>query len=440
MTFWKVPTFHLPGIIFFVCLSGASLAQGSLEIYQLSSGQADAAILVTRQKKDGPVSKIVVIDAGLNRSNYANMPIKFLRDDLGCKDRDIDIAVVSHYHADHIQGFLNYWNYINAGRKDKKYRILQMIIPGGAIYTGKMHQPSGKDDWDPMVDNSATLQSFLKNAKNSTFVRTLTQVSVEAQRLNAVDKLSYEIDRIDNIPITMKLVAGLGRVGSNPDRTMPQSTKSQNANNDNLAWVIEFGKFRYYTGGDLGGITKGKKATYDASYINQEKDLAEYMRTNFSAKALNPAMAGVSVNGHVCVMKVNHHGSSKSNTKEFLNTLRPTVFVTSTGDGRDQIPKALVLNNMNAVPQPISYDGVRGVFFTDLVSQQKAHDLFHNKSEYIYNNHDDVLVKVVSQNEVSEDKAGRTTTTIRKIDEESAFTVTYVNNDHYWNYYFQCHE
>ncbi|MEO7215583.1 MBL fold metallo-hydrolase [Mucilaginibacter sp.] len=422
--------------LFFCCFWRAGFAQGSLEIYQLRAGQADAAILVTRLTANGPVNKIVVIDAGLKRSSYNDMPVKYLQNELGCRDKDIDIAVVSHYHSDHIGGFQDYMGYL----KGAGHKILKMITPGGAEYISLVHQPTGEDDWGPMIDNSRTLQSFLKNAKNPDFVKELIEVSAAAQRAGGVNKLSYQIDEIDHIPVVMKLVAGVGRVGTDAQRLMPRTKKFQNANNDCLAWVIEFGKFRYYTGGDLGGILTAKKDADDGTYINQETALAKYISDTYTAKPLSPLMAGPAVKGHVCVMKINHHGSSKSNTPGFLNSLRPTVFVTSTGEGRDQIPRALVLNRMSKILPAISYDGVRGVFFTDLVSQLKANTLFYNKPEYVYNKSSDVLITVVSENQVQEDQAGTQVTIPKKIDQESAFTVTYRDQGQYWNYHFQCHE
>src|SRR6266851_778383 len=103
-------------------------------------------------------------------------------------------------------------------------------------------------------------------------------------------------------------------------------------NAESLAFLITFGKFRYFIGGDLtGGGRSGWNAT-----PNIESAVSSDV-------------------GQVSVLRVNHHGSRTSTNQVFLSGLNPNVAIISTGHDRNDDqnypwPSREVLDRLDALP------------------------------------------------------------------------------------------
>lgn len=339
--------------VFLFVLSGViQLSAQQLEIHQLNVGSGDAAIILTR-KSNNSINKIMIIDFGFAFSS--DLVGSYLKDVLNYSG-DIDYAIVSHYDKDHYGGYANF-----ADKYLLKYgkKIKTLIIPGGlsSSFDYPLNGLTPKqDDWNPAlpkVTNAkklSELPTFLSNIKDTNCVSSIFQLS-EHKKIDG----NFTFDAYNNIPIEMELVAGLQYIKGVTKRVL---SKNRKGNDDCLAWVLHFGQFRFYTGGDLGGTDNG--------YVDHESPLADYFISSnrFNAKSLNTTNKGTLTKGHVCVAKINHHGSEESSNAKFLKTTNPSAWIISCGIFFDH-PDLSVIKRMqeNSTP-PIDEDGIRGIFFT----------------------------------------------------------------------------
>jgi hypothetical protein len=113
----------------------------------------------------------------------------------------------------------------------------------------------------------------------------------------------------------------------------------ENENANSIAWLVKFGKYRYYTAGDL------------------------------SAEFEDPLGAGIKAGGPLTAIKCGHHGSSTSTSTKFLDETKPRIAFASAGKQKKfrhpngetllrllQAPatEAIYVTNCYA-PQPVIY-------------------------------------------------------------------------------------
>jgi hypothetical protein len=437
--------------IFLFILSGIdSLSAQQLEIHQLNVGQGDAAVILTRGKNK-KIRKIMIIDFGKKFSNDLIGP--YLKDILGYTG-NINYAIVSHYDVDHYAGFSKFAElYLEANGK----KINRMIIPGGI--GSSLQYPMGgltpgKNDWNPALpkvsDTSklGELPTFLSNITNTKIVSAIFQLS-ERQQIN----WHFVLDTLDEIPVTMELVAGLQYVKGTSSRKLSNNTTY---NDDCLAWVLHFGEFRFYTGGDLGG--------YDKGYVDHESLLADYFTSNttYNATPLNKNNKDNPAKGHVCVAKINHHGSNESSNKKFLETTNPSAWLISCGlqINFDHPTNAVLDRMLNCSKKTTAADGIRGIFITSLpyaVDTGKLTSRFSDKKKFYY-----AYTHTMINRETNPTPEGTYTITVKPsnefyVDEEnditedisitktSAFTISYWAPNGMGNFkpaskVFICHE
>ena len=111
-------------------------------------------------------------------------------------------------------------------------------------------------------------------------------------------------------------------------------------NKSSCAIRVRYGKFDYFTGGDL-----------------DEKDV-EFAIPGDEWKDIEPPVARAS--GPVDVLKANHHANYDANGVVFLRTIQPRVIVSSTW-GVSQP----AMNVYRRMLSPLTYPGPRDVFFTN---------------------------------------------------------------------------
>ncbi|GGE46881.1 hypothetical protein EV200_104298 [Pedobacter psychrotolerans] len=328
-----------------------SLHAQKLEIHQLNVDQADAAVVLTR--KNDTISKIMIIDFGEDHTSelvgsYIQHVLKYTG--------DIDYAIVSHYDSDHYGGFNSFTKkYLLALGK----KVKCLIVPGGfgpSIQYPDAGLTAGASDWNPNLKPehtaTATLKDFVTLISNPTYVQTVFQIS----EIKSISK-SIDFDTIDNIPVTLDLVAGLQYVRGNTRRII--SPKHSTNNDDGLAWVLHFGQFRFYTGGDLGGGT--------GNYTDHETPLATYFSSNPSYNAISLATKDSLYKGHICVAKLNHHGSKESSNDTFLSVTNPSLWLISCGQQRGfNHPNVETLERMAKAPKPINEAKLRGICITTI--------------------------------------------------------------------------
>ncbi|MCX7786024.1 MAG: MBL fold metallo-hydrolase [candidate division WOR-3 bacterium] len=227
--------------------------QSRLKIYQIDVNTGDAALIVS------PTNKYVLIDAGDDRHNYGDTVLRFLRN-LGITH--LDHIIASHYHQDHIGGIPRViYGLSGANTNDS---ILGWCYDRGDTYT---------------------TPAFI-NYKNAIGTKRRTIGLGETLNLGG--------------GAFMFCVAKNGKI-MNGDSVLPNTEENYRS----LVWVIKYGRFRFYTGGDLVGYN-----------VSGERDVETKVAP---------------VIGKVDVIKVNHHGSRNSSNPTFLDSLRPKAAIISQG-------------------------------------------------------------------------------------------------------------
>lgn len=96
------------------------LPDGKMHIWFLDVGQGDAALI------KGPLGEIILIDGGPD-----NKVMEALNIGLMPYEREIDLVILSHPHADHLNGLINVF---------KSYKVKNMLISGLKYeYSGYQH-------------------------------------------------------------------------------------------------------------------------------------------------------------------------------------------------------------------------------------------------------------------------------------------------------------
>ncbi|HEY0077863.1 MAG TPA: MBL fold metallo-hydrolase [Pyrinomonadaceae bacterium] len=222
-------------------------------IHHIDVGQGEATLIVYRVW--GENALVVLVDGG-RKTRGGGTAIRHLQN-FGI-DR-IDAMVCTHYDADHIEGL---------------YRILQhhTEVEVNTVFERSLEARAG--------DNA--IDQFRKAAENR------EDAFRKALPLNA--KIVPVTKLKPSFSLTCLHVDAKGEM---------QSDNSEN--NCSIALLLEYGKFRYYTGGDL--------------EIHKEDALAAQAK---GAK-------------HLCAFKAGHHGSKHSTSKDFLEKTEAQVAFISCG-------------------------------------------------------------------------------------------------------------
>ncbi|MEM0996770.1 MAG: MBL fold metallo-hydrolase [Bacteroidota bacterium] len=329
--------------------SGVALAQ-TVEIHQIDVGTGDAALINIRNNGQA-IAHSILIDAGeTNRQDDVAQYLYQHARSAGGNNVYLDYIITSHYHNDHLGGLV--------GRKVRKRKA-----GCGATYTGIMANTRvryfallDKGNGIP-TSRSATYVKYKAIAGNRRVAVGVTTLGDQgaiasiaapnnfnppAPGANQQLALGGYIDLgqdANQVPIRLRLVvadAYLYRLSA-PDhlydvaeslhvrRAYTGTGAKPNANNWGLVWVLEYGAFRYYTAGDIGGFTPGTNACVHCSnsYFDLETPLATTLRELYPSPTSAP--------GHVCAHKVSHHGSRHSTNAVFWETLSPSLAVISAG-------------------------------------------------------------------------------------------------------------
>ena len=224
--------------------------------------------------------------------------------------KTIDYAVASHFHSDHT-GEVR----VGAGMKglsdpDADYQISGIAHVGEYYRFGKAFDRGYPDysrptPWAP--EERENLVRFWNYAESEYGLKR------ERFEVGALDQLGA-VRAPDRYAFHIRNVAANGVVWENGAAVdyfakNAENTNQQNENTRSLAWVVEYGPFRFYAGGDLSGVLRdaeGKNADFEGA-------------------------VGRAV-GRVDVCKANHHSYKDAMTKSFVNAVAPRVFVVCVWD------------------------------------------------------------------------------------------------------------
>ncbi len=237
---------------FLLIFSNIIFAQ-QLKIYCIDVNTGSSTLIVS------PANKYILIDAGEYTNFYGDTVLNYIRS-LGITH--LDYTVATHYHSDHIGGMPRVINGLSGGGGNDS--ILQWCYDRGDTYTTYQYT----------------------NYKNAVAGKRRTIALGETIDLSGGVKMVCIVSN-------GKIVNGDSVASLPPD----------NENYRSIGFVLTFGTFKFWVGGDLTG-TGGER--------DVESKVAPIVRK-------------------VDVYVTNHHGSTNSSCETFLDSLRPEAAIISQG-------------------------------------------------------------------------------------------------------------
>jgi beta-lactamase superfamily II metal-dependent hydrolase len=291
---------------------------------------------------EGTVKKAVIIDGG--DSIFVKNVVKYM-EKLGVKNDahkgdptkvDYDTlekldAVVTHYHADHYGSFLF--------NLTKKYKVDE--VPVLKHFQPAIVYDCGLDGTrDPVTkDKKSSSKEYKKYRDN---IKEITVKGPSSNRaMSPGDKIDLDEDQkqINLFCVASNGLVWSGRPGAGVAIDLKPPPRTEEQNSRSIALILEFGDFRYYLAGDLGGVQKKtkaegdgldygtKKTAKDGSYWDIEIPLAKNL-PGIYPKDKNRAKTEA---GHMCGLKCSHHGSQLHTNTFLLQKLQPKVCTISSG-------------------------------------------------------------------------------------------------------------
>ncbi len=349
--------------VFLACnFSCCSLyAQNQLEIHHLNIGNGDATIVALVE--GGNITAKVIIDGGNSNSRRYLLP--YINQELN--NTHFNLVILSHYHRDHYNGLL--------ALKRGQITADSVIDAGGYSLNlmGNALDPNntGFPPFPPPNAWKTNLHQYWLNFNNN-FER-ITEFNDIPNQISD----SIIIGAISGIDVVLVNVAGAGFNIENNNIQRSIVAGRNNANNFSLGWIINWGEFRYYTAGDIGGYSANYnyngQQQHCSSYVDQESGIAEGLQ-DLVQYATPFGNQNVMYDGHICAFKTSHHGSACSNNSALLDTMRAAVSITSAGSNRRwKLPKPASIYRISQYV-PITNWGnnaqngvfTKGVYFTNL--------------------------------------------------------------------------
>lgn len=213
-----------------------------LEIHHIDVGQGDSTLILIKSFK-GEIYKSILIDAGISSKpiiEYFERLLKKGKEESSVSFRPIDILIITHGDKDHVSGASDIL-------KNDKYANREATLYDIGKPTGKYESP---------------YEAYLNCAKEQGFVRKrppvggiiLEEKGVVLRCLACNGVMSNIVNPKEEGPYYhLEIEQGLSKelYKRTDEMQLPLSYYPRNINNLSIALHLTFGKFSYFTAGDL---------------------------------------------------------------------------------------------------------------------------------------------------------------------------------------------
>ncbi len=257
----------------------------------------------------------------------------------------INYAMLSHFHWDHMGQVTKK----SLQSKSGAYKSTGITTVAEKIPIDKVLDRGWPDYIYPVEQNSLTMQNYRAfldwQTENQEMEVERFQPGRNDQIVLQHEPTAYPDFEIRNLAANGEVWTGVSTVTRKhyPPLNVLEKEDYPDENMCSIALRLSYGKFDYYTGGDLRGIPS------DGAPLWQDLETP-------IAKAIGPV--------EVCLM--NHHGYIDSQNAFFVSTLRPQVWLLSVWDSAH--PSPMVYKRL--LSQDL-YTGPRDIFATNMHEANK---------------------------------------------------------------------
>lgn len=250
-------------LTFFISIQFSLAKDGNLKIYFFDVGQGDSIFIKTPEGRD------ILIDGGPNST-----VLQRLGEALPFWDRTIDMAVLTHPHADHIDGLNDVL---------KRYKV------DTVLESDLVNEPESMQYFNSLISKGFEVESAVvlpvsTSGENSTGTDIRTG-GTPAGRMSVQKGDHFNLEQDLTLDILYPLSLQIDE---------------KDLNDDSIVMRLTY---------------KGKKFLFtgDATTNVEEKLMEDDLKSDF--------------------LKVGHHGSRYSSSEKFLNAVKPAISIISVGEG-----------------------------------------------------------------------------------------------------------
>jgi beta-lactamase superfamily II metal-dependent hydrolase len=247
-------------------------------------------------------------------------------------------TLITHYHSDHMGGIDSIYNKQGQTFATNKQDIVENYPPAITYDIGD------DEKFDPDTRVFSSYFEDLHQTTRYTIKRKVLGLGETVDLGTGINKTQIQLRCL----ATNRNVLKVGPV-------TPQYKADQNARS--LVVILEYGPFRYFLGGDIGGT--GNKDGGNVGENADSRDKKGFQKLVSSHDDIESSIRAALINqypevggrppGHICGFKANHHGSASSNDVYLLATMRPKIVLISSGakDTFHAHPTQEVLNRID---------------------------------------------------------------------------------------------